>query len=56
MAGGFNRVVHAVAAVRFHDGHVHGLLDVFVGAEDEASFLRDVGDYLVGAFGGPEGF
>jgi hypothetical protein len=56
MAGGFDGVANAVAAVGFHDDYVHGLLDVFVGAEDEAGFPRDVGDYLVVAFGGAQGF
>ena len=37
----------AVGAVGFHYGNVHGLLDVFIGAQDQAGFTRNVGDYLV---------
>ena len=56
MAIGINGVVDAVGAVDFHDSDVHGLPDVFVGAEYQTSFQRNVGDDLVDAFGSSIGF
>ncbi len=56
VAGGLDVVVDAVGAVGFQHGDVHGLPQIFIGSEDEAGFVRDIRDCLIGALGGAEGF
>src|ERR1700676_3506427 len=53
---GFDVVVNLIGAVEFGDEHVHRLIGIFGGADDEAGGKRDVGETIVAACGGAHGF